>query len=299
MIGQTSKMVIAAMLLVLALGIEFSAAAQSDTARAWTAAELDTFNFGKWFWHEAKYAEINAIEYTELDSADRLPERSSYSKPSYPDEAQWMLTSGEVILRLLVDHRGKLRYARILRDSGTRMGFEESALDLVRKCRWQPGEKDGKRVAVWMDYKVDFRLVRELDGEPIHQIGRWDYWVGSDSVGQFLERWPHLKDVKLTTIPDTLALYSDSLIPPERVKDVLPIYPEWARKARIETRVWVTVLVDIDGKVKRALVVQRNVDEHEFSRSALAAALEAKWSPAKWGGVPKPIYVSYLVEYRY
>ncbi|MCC6962333.1 MAG: TonB family protein [candidate division Zixibacteria bacterium] len=299
MISQILRMVVAATLLVLALGILITAVAQTDTARVWTEAELDTLDFGKWFWHDAKHAEIKAIEYTELDSTDRLPERSSYFKPSYPEKARWMLTSGDVILRVLVDHRGKLRYARILRDSGTRMGFEESALDLVRRCKWKPGEKDGKRVAVWMDYKVDFRLVRELDGEPIYQIGKWDYWVGTDSMGQFLERWPHLKNRKLLENEDSVAGPSDSLILPNKVRDVDPVYPRWAEHAGIEADIWVKALLDVDGKVKRASIMRPDDKEYAFNRSTLAAALEVKWTPAMKGGKPIPLYVSYKVSYRH
>jgi TonB family protein len=61
-----------------------------------------------------------------------------------------------------------------------------------------------------------------------------------------------------------------------------PGYPELARSARIEGCVWVKVLVEKDGKVKKAVVIKS--DAEVFNEDAMAAAKKCSFEPAQMNG---------------
>jgi len=69
-------------------------------------------------------------------------------------------------------------------------------------------------------------------------------------------------------------------VPPKPIHPVEPVYPELARKAEIEGKVVVKVLVDIDGKVIDAVIIKSSKNA-ELDRAALKAARQWIFSPAK------------------
>lgn len=85
----------------------------------------------------------------------------------------------------------------------------------------------------------------------------------------------------------------DAFVPvevqPEPIKQVTPKYPDLAREAGIDGKVFVKVLVDKDGKVKKAMVVKGPEIFHE---AALEAAKGWVFKPAIQGNKPVPVWVS-------
>ncbi|MGH7495291.1 MAG: energy transducer TonB [bacterium] len=65
--------------------------------------------------------------------------------------------------------------------------------------------------------------------------------------------------------------------PPAIVKRVEPVYPELARKAGMQGRVFVKILIDKEGKVKRAVVIQGPEILHE---AAVSAVVQWVFKPA-------------------
>jgi protein TonB len=59
--------------------------------------------------------------------------------------------------------------------------------------------------------------------------------------------------------------------PPMVVKRVEPVYPELARKAGVQGRAFVKVLIDKEGKVKKAVVLQGAEIFHEAALTAVSA----------------------------
>jgi periplasmic protein TonB len=74
----------------------------------------------------------------------------------------------------------------------------------------------------------------------------------------------------------------DEFIPyekgPEIVKKVTPKYPEMALRAGLEGTVWVKILVDKDGKPKKAVVIKSTVEI--FNDAAVEAAMQFVFTPA-------------------
>ncbi len=96
-------------------------------------------------------------------------------------------------------------------------------------------------------------------------------------------------------------------VQPQIVKSIHPKYPEEARKSGLEATVWVKMLVDVNGNVKDAQLLQvKNtckadvngvrspveVDGQMFSYAALEAARKWQYKPAEKNGKPVEMWVS-------
>ena len=75
---------------------------------------------------------------------------------------------------------------------------------------------------------------------------------------------------------------------PVPVKQVSPEYPELARKASVEGTVWVKILVDKEGKAKKAIVVKS--DSPVFDEPAVKAALQWVFTPAMMNNGPVAVW---------
>jgi protein TonB len=78
--------------------------------------------------------------------------------PKYPDLAQRANIEGTVWIKALVDKEGKVRDVLIVKNSGANAGFEEAAIDAAKQTVWKPAISNGQPIAVWVTYKVDFKL---------------------------------------------------------------------------------------------------------------------------------------------
>jgi TonB family protein len=81
-------------------------------------------------------------------------------EPVYPESAKKAGVEGKVWVKALVDTKGEVRDALIYRSSGHSQ-LDEAARQAAYKCKWKPAENDGKPVAVWLAYQVNFVLPEE------------------------------------------------------------------------------------------------------------------------------------------
>ena len=79
---------------------------------------------------------------------------------AYPDEARKQGLTATVLIQLVVGIDGRVASATLVKGAGH--GFDESALEAARKLRFAPATRDGKPIAVQIDYEVHF----ELTGTP-------------------------------------------------------------------------------------------------------------------------------------
>ena len=90
-----------------------------------------------------------------------VQEQPSYIKkvePTYPEVAQLTNREATVWVKALVDKEGKVREARIAKSSGMNVGFDEAALEAAYKNIYKPAIQNGKPIAVWVTYPVEFKL---------------------------------------------------------------------------------------------------------------------------------------------
>ena len=83
---------------------------------------------------------------------------------------------------------------------------------------------------------------------------------------------------------------------PNPIKQVAPEYPEIARRAGVEGTVWVKILVDKEGKSKKA-VIQKS-DAEIFNEPAIAAALQWVFTPAIMNNGPVAVWASVPFHFK-
>lgn len=86
----------------------------------------------------------------------------------------------------------------------------------------------------------------------------------------------------------------EAFIPVEKLPVVIrrtePVYPELAVKAGLTGKVWLKMLVDQEGKVRKVLVVKSDADI--FSEAAIDAARGWLFVPAVMNGGPVTVWVT-------
>ena len=82
---------------------------------------------------------------------------------------------------------------------------------------------------------------------------------------------------------------------PQIVKQVVPIYPDMARRAGLEGVVWVKILVGKDGKPVKVAVAKSSTEI--FEEPALEAARQFLFTPAVMNNGPVKVWVS--VPFRF
>jgi len=86
----------------------------------------------------------------------KLPEILREVKADYPEEARKLGLEGQVMLRLTIDATGKVVRARVIKKAGN--GFDEAALEAVRKFAFKPGTEGGEPVVTELTYTYTFLL---------------------------------------------------------------------------------------------------------------------------------------------
>ena len=93
----------------------------------------------------------------EIVQVDIIAEMIHYETPKYPRLARQAGLEGPVWIKALVVSNGSVRSAVVYKGSGTR-ALDVAALQAARKCQFKPAIQNGRPVAMWVTYKVDFEL---------------------------------------------------------------------------------------------------------------------------------------------
>jgi protein TonB len=89
---------------------------------------------------------------------EEAPVQITSVTPKYPELAQRANIQGTVWVKALVDKEGKVRDVIIVKPSGANAGFEEAAIEAAKETVWKPAISNGQPIAVWVTYKVEFKL---------------------------------------------------------------------------------------------------------------------------------------------
>jgi protein TonB len=82
---------------------------------------------------------------------------------------------------------------------------------------------------------------------------------------------------------------------PEMVVSAKPDYPEIAKRAGITGKVYVKVLVDKEGRPKKAVVIK--TDSDLFNQPAIDAAMKSAFTPALQNNHPIAVWI--VLPYRF
>jgi len=90
----------------------------------------------------------------------RRPELLMLVPPVYPKEAEKKGIEGTVGLKVLVTEKGTVDKVEIEQSSGYQE-MDDAAVKAAKKTRFRPAIKDGERVAMWINYPIQFALTRK------------------------------------------------------------------------------------------------------------------------------------------
>jgi len=78
--------------------------------------------------------------------------------PEYPRLAKQAGMEAVVWVKALVQKDGSVKKAVIFKSSGSKAGFDEAAVAAAYKCKYKPAIQNGRPVAIWVAYQVEFTL---------------------------------------------------------------------------------------------------------------------------------------------
>jgi protein TonB len=85
-------------------------------------------------------------------------EMISEAVPEYPRLAKQAGLEAVVWVKALVDKNGDVKKAMVYKSSGSKAGFDEAAVAAAYKCKFKPAVQNGRPVAVWVAFSLEFSL---------------------------------------------------------------------------------------------------------------------------------------------
>ena len=82
---------------------------------------------------------------------------ASQKPPVFPPAAMAGRISGSVMVEATVQPDGKVGEVKVLECSAPKVGFEQAAIDAVKKWRFEPGTRDGEPVPFSLKFRLNFR----------------------------------------------------------------------------------------------------------------------------------------------
>lgn len=89
---------------------------------------------------------------------DEPPVPVNSIQPVYPRLERRAGIEGDVWLKVLIDVEGRICDVVVAKESGESESFGRAAMEAALKTVWKPAISNGQPVAVWITYKVSFRL---------------------------------------------------------------------------------------------------------------------------------------------
>lgn len=177
----------------------------------------------------------------ELVQVEKQAQPLTLINPHYPQLAQLAGIEGKVFLKILVNENGDPEKIEVLKSDNE--SLNEASIEAVKKTKFSPAIANNKPIKTWVVVPLVFKLKADTKKEE-----------------------PEINE------SITVEKY------PELIESSKPEYPELAKKAGIEGKVFVKVLVDKEGNPKKAVVIK---SENEiFNQSAVNAAMKSKFTPA-------------------
>ena len=88
---------------------------------------------------------------------EKMPEMVKSTQPVYPEAEKKAGTEGDVVIKALVDKTGKVVEVEVAKTSGHE-ALDKAAVEAAYQNEFKPAMQDGKPVAIWVAYKVAFKL---------------------------------------------------------------------------------------------------------------------------------------------
>ncbi|MBI2840203.1 MAG: TonB family protein [Acidobacteria bacterium] len=107
----------------------------------------------------AKQAEVKEGDIVPINQVDTPPVAVTRPSPVYPDVAKRSGVAGTVRLSILVSETGSVVDVKVLSETGGKLGLlNEAASSAVKRWKYQPATRSGKKVKVWLNVSIPFTL---------------------------------------------------------------------------------------------------------------------------------------------
>jgi TonB family protein len=109
-------------------------------------------------------ASADSLRAYELGEVEVMPELANRSEVAgliqrhYPREMRRKRETGMVTVRFLVRPDGRVDSTRVSVLNSDNEGFNDAAVNVIRRARFAPARVDGQPVAVWVMFPLIFRL---------------------------------------------------------------------------------------------------------------------------------------------
>ncbi len=110
----------------------------------------------------AQDADKDLPDENEFIAVEILPEMIYEETPLYPEEAKEKKLEGTVYIKALIDKSGTVVDAKVSKTCGTEL-LDKAALAAAHKCKYKPAVQKGRPIAVWVTYKVEFKLDKDQE----------------------------------------------------------------------------------------------------------------------------------------
>jgi TonB family protein len=223
----------------------------------------------------------------------------SRREPEYPRLASRLGIQGEMVIRAMVGSDGHVRKAVVVRDKNGIVArndeyLEDATLRAAMGYTYYPALYGGKPIP----YPVTIRFEYKLIGTPprFSTLGYNFEALGFEANDTCALRIGYsvpsgkldLQDRKIDSTDET---------PPGIIKQVTPEYPYGAELVGVEGRVWIKLWLSKSGEVIYAAVA--NTTNVGFNVPTLYAAIQYRFSPAKYRGRPIGVWVLIPFTFRF
>jgi TonB family protein len=201
----------------------------------------------------------------------------------YPDAAKQAGVDGFVIVRFVVDEKGKPINHTVDEDPG--FGMAEAAIKAVKKLgKWVPGRNKGVPVKVRMTIPVKFVMPQAPAEKSV---------VITPEVHEFAEQMPRFQGCDKADDAEARRCTFESLA--TYIRQNL-LYPEEAKKQNISGTVVVRFIIDEGGAVTGA-EVEKSLGAGCDEEALRIVKAMPQWVPGKQGG--KPVKVRQSLPFHF
>ncbi|MDY0102236.1 MAG: M56 family metallopeptidase [Lentimicrobium sp.] len=195
---------------------------------------------------------------------------------TYPEKAKKDKVEGTVYVTFVIEKDGAISNVRVLRGIGS--GCDEVAVKAVTEMPvWEPGKHRGQPVRVQFTMPLKFTLNSKKEDSPEH----WGGINSRDEVFTVVENAPEFPGGD-----DARSAYLAKAV----------VYPEAAKKNGIQGTVYVTFVIEKDGKVSGAKVL-RGIGGGCDESAVNAVNSMPDWKPGTQRGEPVRVQFTMPVKF--
>ncbi|MBK8944951.1 MAG: TonB family protein [Ignavibacteriae bacterium] len=186
------------------------------------------------------------------------------------------------IYNLMINENGKVQFLRLIKSIN--QNFDKSLIQLAKKWKFIPAEKNSQKVKS----QVNLIIVLNYDSKGEYKLELFFDYEHSATLNLLSENYFEEYFQAVEEMPSPIGGI-------QAIQQKI-FYPELARKAGIEGRVYLKAFIDENGNVASAEII-KGLDGG-LSEAAMEAVKATKFEPGRQRGVPVKVQVSIPILFK-